>query len=78
MKKIGLVLSGGGARGFAHLGLLQFINELGIKPDAISATSIGAVIGALYAKGKQPTDIMELLKKKNYFGWSNHALNGSG
>lgn len=78
MKKVGYVLSGGGARGFAHLGMLQFLEELNIKPHAIAATSVGAAMAALYAVGKSPKEIMELLKKNNYFGWSNLSLNGSG
>ena len=49
--KIGLVLSGGGARGFAHLGLIQALNEAGIFPDVISGTSAGAMAGVLYADG---------------------------
>ncbi|AXT18804.1 patatin [Flavobacteriaceae bacterium AU392] len=49
--KIGLVLSGGGAKGFAHIGVLKVIDSLGIKIDYISGTSMGAVVGALYASG---------------------------
>lgn len=47
----GLVLGGGGARGFAHLGVLQAIDELGIEVDVIAGTSIGSVMGALFASG---------------------------
>jgi len=57
----GLVLSGGGARGFAHLGLLQALNEAGIFPDVISGTSAGAIVGVLYADGYTPSAIMKLL-----------------
>ncbi|WP_347923578.1 patatin-like phospholipase family protein [Pontimicrobium sp. SW4] len=49
--KIGLVLSGGGAKGLAHIGVLKTIDSLGIKIDYISGTSMGAVIGSLYASG---------------------------
>jgi NTE family protein len=59
--KIGLVLSGGGARGFAHLGLIQALNEAGIIPDVISGTSAGAIIGVLYADGYSPKEILRLL-----------------
>ena len=52
MKKIGYVLSGGGARGFAHLGVLKLLEEIAIRPYAIAGTSVGAVVGALYASGK--------------------------
>ena len=47
--KIGLVLSGGGAKGFAHLGVLKEIERAGIKIDYIGGTSMGAIIGGLYA-----------------------------
>ena len=60
--KIGLVLSGGGTRGFAHLGLIQALNEAGIFPDVISGTSSGAMAGVLYADGFTPHDIMNLMK----------------
>jgi NTE family protein len=56
-KKIGLVLSGGGARGGAHLGVLKVLRELGIPIDVIAGTSIGAVIGGLYASGMTIEDI---------------------
>jgi NTE family protein len=59
--KIGLVLSGGGARGFAHLGLIQALNEAGIYPDVISGTSAGAIVGVLYADGYTPKEILKLL-----------------
>lgn len=49
--KIGLVLSGGGAKGLAHIGVLKVIDSLGIKVDYISGTSMGAVVGGLYASG---------------------------
>jgi NTE family protein len=59
--KIGLVLSGGGARGFAHLGLIQALNESGIYPDVISGTSAGAIVGVLYADGYSPKEIMKIM-----------------
>ena len=45
--KIGLVLSGGGAKGFAHIGALKVIDSLGIKVDYIAGTSMGAIVGSL-------------------------------
>lgn len=78
MKKIGLVLSGGGVRGFGHLGLLQALDELGIRPHAISGVSAGAIIGALYAAGHKPADILALMKGNSYFGWSNFLFKGDG
>lgn len=49
--KIGLVLSGGGAKGFAHIGAIKLLEEAGIKPDFVTGTSMGSVVGALYAMG---------------------------
>lgn len=71
MNKIGYVLSGGGARGFAHLGVIKYLEELGIKPYAIAGTSAGAIAAAFYAAGKSPEEILTLLKNNSYFGWSN-------
>jgi NTE family protein len=55
----GIVLSGGGARGYAHAGILKALNESGIYPDVISGVSAGAIVGALYADGKSPEEIYE-------------------
>ncbi len=65
--KIGVVLSGGGARGFAHLGVLKALEEKGIQPDLISGVSAGALAGVFYAAGYQPEEIHKLLKD-NRFG----------
>jgi|ERR1022692_1453661 NTE family protein len=78
MKKIGLVLSGGGVRGFAHLGLLQALDESGIRPYAISGVSAGAIVGALYAAGHKPEKILAFIKGNSYFGWSNFLLRKDG
>jgi len=56
----GLVLSGGGARGFAHLGFIQALNEEGIFPDVISGTSAGALVGVMIADGYKPGEILEI------------------
>jgi NTE family protein len=71
MKKIGLVLSGGGARAFAHLGLLKALDELNIRIHAISGVSAGAIFAALYASGKSPAEILNLTQSNTYFGFSN-------
>jgi NTE family protein len=55
--KIGLVLSGGGAKGFAHIGVLKVLEQAGVKIDYIAGTSMGAVIGGLYASGYSATQI---------------------
>lgn len=57
----GLVLSGGGARGFAHLGVLKALNAAGIYPDVIAGTSAGALVGVLYADGYTPDEILGLM-----------------
>lgn len=55
--RIGLVLGGGGARGFAHVGVLQVLEENRIPVDAVAGTSMGAVVGSLYAQGKTPAEL---------------------
>lgn len=55
--RIGLALGGGAARGFAHIGVLQVLEEQGIKPDFIVGTSAGSVVATLYASGKTPTEL---------------------
>lgn len=59
---IGLVLSGGGARGFAHIGVLRVLEECGIKPHVIAGTSMGAIVGALYATGRSSQDILNIVR----------------
>ncbi len=60
--KVGLALSGGGAKGFAHLGVFRLFEECGLKPDIISGTSAGAIAGALWADGYSSEEIKELFK----------------
>ncbi len=56
-QSLGYALSGGGARGFAHIGVLKVLEEEGIRPNNLAGTSIGAIIGALYAIGYNPAEI---------------------
>ncbi|WP_369047642.1 patatin-like phospholipase family protein [Tenacibaculum sp. UWU-22] len=63
-KKIGLTLSGGGARGFAHVGVLKALEEYNMLPEVISGTSMGAVIGALIAYGYTFSDIEKMALNK--------------
>jgi NTE family protein len=65
--KIGLVLSGGGARGLAHLGVMKALDEKRIKIDIISAASAGALAAAFYADGYVPEEILELFSSKKIF-----------
>lgn len=58
--KIGLALGGGAARGFAHIGVLQVLEEQGIKPDLIVGTSAGSVAATLYASGKTPVEMADM------------------
>ncbi|MEG0253801.1 MAG: patatin-like phospholipase family protein, partial [Muribaculaceae bacterium] len=58
--KLGLALSGGGARGFAHVGVLKALEERGIKPDIIAGVSAGSIIGVLYSAGFTPEEILKL------------------
>ncbi len=59
--RIGLVLSGGGARGAAHVGVLKVLEELHVPIDAIAGTSMGAIVGALYASGMSPAELEKAL-----------------
>lgn len=64
--KIGLVLSGGGAKGFAHIGVLKVLEQAGIKIDFIGGTSMGAVIGGLYASGYNASQIDSIFRATNF------------
>ena len=62
MKRIGVALGGGGAKGLSHIAFLKALDELGLRPAVIAGTSIGAVIGGLYAAGVSGTGLEQLLK----------------
>lgn len=64
--KVGLVLSGGGAKGFAHIGALKVIEEAGIKIDYIGGTSMGAIIGALYASGYSANELDSIFRNTDF------------
>lgn len=76
--KTGLVLSGGGTRGFAHLGVIGALLEKGIKPDVISGVSAGAIVGAFIAGGKSPHETMEIFKKGWFFKYTKLQLPVNG
>ena len=63
--KIGIALCGGGARGWAHIGILKALEENGIFPTHISGTSAGAIVAAMYAAGKTPDEMLEIAKDAN-------------
>ncbi len=71
--KVGLVLSGGGARGFIHIGLLRVLEEEGLRPDIVTGTSMGAIIGALYAIGYTPDQLSHL---NTTIDWDKMLSNG--
>ena len=60
--RLGLVLSGGGARAFAHIGVLRVLERVGARFDVVAGTSMGAIIGALYAAGRSADEIHEIAK----------------
>ena len=64
--KVGLVLSGGGAKGLAHIGVLKAIDSAGLKIDYISGTSMGAIIGAMYAIGYSGEEIEKIAHELNW------------
>ena len=65
--RIGLSLSGGGAKGFSHVGVLKVIDSLGIKIDYISGTSMGAIVGGLYASGYTGKDIEKIVMDTDFY-----------
>ncbi len=78
MQKLGLVLSGGGVRGVAHLGVIKVLNECGINPAFVSGTSAGSLVGALYAAGHSVETIFEFFKTTAIFKMSNLAARKPG
>jgi len=64
--KIGVVLSGGGAMGFAHIGVLKALEEHQIPIDYITGASSGALVGAMYAAGYSPKDIESYVKSDRF------------
>ena len=68
-QKVGLVLSGGGAKGMAHIGVIRALEENGIPIDYITGTSMGAVIGSLYAMGYSPDEMEELIRSDEFKTW---------
>lgn len=75
---LGLVLSGGGSRGIAHIGVLRALREHGISPEFVAGTSAGAVVGALYAAGYPPAAMLEFFETTNPFRFTNVALGKPG
>jgi len=78
MKKLGIVLSGGGVRGMAHIGLLKALHDNGIQPECISGASAGALVGALYANGCNADDILHFFKNTPLFAFSYYSARKPG
>lgn len=77
-KSIGLILSGGGSKGLAHVGVIKFLEEKNIFPDCIAGTSAGSIVGALYAWGKTPEEILEFFKSIYLFHWKHLTFKKAG
>jgi NTE family protein len=76
--KIGLALSGGGSRGFAHLGAIKALYEMGLKPTMITGTSAGSIVGAMIAAGYTPEYIFEAIASAGIFSHIKFAFNRFG
>jgi NTE family protein len=76
-ESIGVVLSGGAARGFAHLGALQALEDYGIVPTHVSGSSMGAILGAIYAAGVPVHQIYSFAREQNYLLLYRPSLNGA-
>ncbi len=67
---VGLVLSGGGAKGIAHIGIIKALEENNVPIDYVTGTSMGAIVGALYAMGYTPDQMLELILSEDFSHWS--------
>ena len=76
--KIGLVLSGGGARGIAHLGVIKALQEIGIQFNQIAGTSAGAITGALIAQGYSPDESLKIIESSSFVRHLRPAWNRMG
>ena len=77
-KKIGLILSGGGVRGMAHIGLLKAMQERNIQVQEVAGASVGAIIGALYANGNSIEEMLSFFKETPLFQYSFFAIGKPG
>lgn len=76
--RIGIALSGGGAKGFAHVGALKALEESGIRPDAIAGVSAGAVVAALYSAGVPLDKMMKLFTDAKFRDFCEFTVKGGG
>jgi len=73
-QKVGLILSGGGAKGITHIGVIKALEENNIPIDYITGTSMGAIIGGLYAMGWSPEEMVSILKSNDFKYWSSGEI----
>jgi NTE family protein len=79
MYKLAFCFSGGGVRGVAHLGILKAFNEAGLRAEAVSGASAGAVVAAFYAGGHSPEETFEFLKHMPFYtSWGHYTYNKPG
>lgn len=71
---VGLVLSGGGAKGIAHVGIIKALEENGIPIDYIAGTSMGAIVGSFYACGWSPDSMLNLFTSRKFINWSTGTI----
>lgn len=76
--KLGLALSGGGAKGFAHLGVFKLLEECGLMPDIIVGTSVGSLMGTLFADGYSADELKELFSGREFSEFAQFQLPKSG
>ena len=73
-QKVGLVLSGGGARGAAHIGVIKALEENNVPIDYVAGTSIGAIVGSLYAMGYTPEEMLEMMLSEDFANWQTGSV----
>ncbi len=73
-QKVGLVLSGGGAKGCAHIGVIRALEQQGVPIDYIAGTSMGAIIGSLYAMGYSPDEMEALIQSDQFLSWQSGKI----
>jgi len=68
-QRVGLVLSGGGAKGISHIGIIKALEENGIPIDYVTGTSMGAIVGGLYSMGYSPDEMIQIIKSDDFKHW---------
>ena len=76
--RLGVALSGGGARGFAHAGALKALEEAGLRPDVIAGVSAGSVVAVMYAAGVRPDDMLKVFQEGKFGDFARFSGRGGG